>query len=86
MGELSDVLRGLKEGKTKLNLENLKLAEDMFRKLGIPYMKHTPYHFSVIGVIDYWPTRGRWMVRNGGTKGRGLESLLEYLDKEARNG
>ena len=29
--------------------------------------------------VDYWPSRGKWMIRHSGRRGRGLAKLEAYL-------
>ena len=32
-----------------------------------------------VPIIDFWPTTGKWIVRNNKRKGRGIFPLLKYL-------
>ncbi len=42
------------------------------------------YHFKV-GIIDFWPTTERWIEKteNGDVKGKGIESLIKHIVKDA---
>lgn len=45
-------------------------------------------HFIVAytkGLIDFWPTTGKWKSRNSGEKGNTLHSLLTYILKTEHN-
>lgn len=36
-------------------------------------------HLFVRGHVDFYPGTGRWRDRDGGTRGRGIFSLLRYF-------
>lgn len=62
-----------------MNQEALNEAIRVLNERQIPFVRLSPYHFRM-GVIDFWPTSGKFYNRKTGLKGNGLKDLLLHLD------
>ncbi len=65
----------------KCNSYNVSNAIKRFKKHHIPFkMVECGRRFTVVDpLVDYWPYTGKWIVIGDGHKGRGLNTLMQYL-------
>ncbi|MGM0166959.1 hypothetical protein IGI39_004018 [Enterococcus sp. AZ135] len=89
MGDMGDYWRDvkpyLKERRQKHVQHMGNSASRNIEKLGYDY-KHYPnnHQFAIEtkkGIIDYWGTTGTWIDRRTKKRGKGLESLRNYLSQ-----
>lgn len=70
------------KNKVKVNHPDYKEALAKFREDGINFeIMPSPYHIVVEGKIDFWPTTGKFKVRENGESGNGLNQVLQWLSK-----
>ena len=51
-------------------------------ELEIPFTSHNEgVHLVVAEMVDFWPSTGKWMFRNGKSVGRGIKPLIKELRK-----
>lgn len=50
----------------------------------IEYIRHTRYHYSIqgkLGIINYWPSTGKYLTTYDTTTGRGVFNLIKEVNK-----
>ena len=66
--------------KAKLHKDNTKILND----LNIPYVsKNMSLHYMIPfknTIIDFYPTTGKIYDKSTGFKGKGIKTLLEYME------
>lgn len=88
MGDMGDMWRAVKpqmkeQSKKKKDL-NLEYAHKKLQELGIDYLDYG-YHFAVISgdkTYDFWPTTGKWCLRNSGNYKRGINGLIKAIQND----
>ena len=51
--------------------------------LSIPFeSKNFGYHLIIDGKVDYWPSTGKWFVRDSKKKGSGFNKMIKELGNE----
>ena len=84
MSDIGDTFKAYREIQKKERQDRAEHAMKTLSEEGVPYeiFSRTNYHMRVGGLIDYWPTTGRWKVNNSRVKGFGLRNMLKlYYDK-----
>lgn len=86
MGDMSDTFTAMrKEGQAK-RASNRESSAKLLQDAGIPFeRKNGGAHLIVAGRYDFWPGTGVWIVREDGTKSRGVRKLIARV-KGARHG
>ena len=66
------------------DVSKIETATSFLKENFIPFsVKNEGVHLIVEGAtcfIDYWPTTGKWISRNG-TKGFGVAALVKYVQQ-----
>ena len=84
MSEIGDVFSALRESKKEKKLDNKVYSTKSLRKAGIEFAsKNEGLHLIVtgkVGLIDFWPSTGKWKCRASGKYLRGIKSLIKYIE------
>jgi hypothetical protein len=86
VSELGDDFRTFREYQKKRKRQDYLKAkpEQCLAEAGIGFTTHNEgLHLIVENnekPIDFWPTTGRWISRNG-KEGFGVKSLIEYIER-----
>lgn len=86
MGEMGELYRAMKEDSRERKERNRVNALKVLGEENIKYeSKNDGVHFVVDGphgLIDYWPTTGKWVERAvAGLAGRGVSSLVNHVKR-----
>ncbi len=88
MGDVGDDFRAMRAYKKQKKENNQSFSTDILEIEGVNFTSKNYGNHLIIdsakGVIDFWPSTGKWIVRRGKT-GRGIKSLLSYINKKAPN-
>lgn len=86
--ELSETFKAMREHSKQKRTRNGEYSLALLRKENIPFeiCNHENLHTLVCGKIDFWPTTGRWVVREKrGWLKRGVMSLIKYVKSMGTN-
>lgn len=80
MGDMAEIFNAYKEGRKVKKRNNKKESTELLIKHDIKFTsKNNGSHLIVEGLfgpIDFWPSTGRFITRNG-RKGRGVRKLIK---------
>ena len=81
--ELADEYRSMDAIKKAKKASNLEQSTNLLKLEGIDFeSKNNGVHLIVTdfngNLIDFWPSTGKWIVRNGKTS-RGIQNLIRYI-------
>lgn len=85
LDDLGDFYRAWNRCKQAKKELNRKFSTELLTKLNIDFDQHNyGIHLVVYSptsseIIDFWPSTGKWIVRNGKT-GRGIKNLLRHMN------
>jgi len=86
MGDVGDVFREMTKYKKAKRADNTTKSTQLLEDRGILFeSKNDGAHLIVASrgypslVADFWPSTGKWIVRENGGKGRGVFPLLKKL-------
>lgn len=65
---------------------NLAESTELLKQSGVSFSPHNNGVHLVIdgswrGMVDFWPSTGKWTIRETGRTDRGVHKLLEYLGR-----
>lgn len=84
MGDMKEVFNAMTERSKKKKASNLEFSTNELIKRGVQFeSKNCGVHLvieSLDGLIDYWPSTGKFRLRSTGEYKRGLRRLLKHLD------
>lgn len=84
MSEIGDCFKALKERNKAKKLSNIESSTLMIMDKGYDVdIKNNGVHLIVSHnnkVVDFWPSTGKFIVRNGKT-GRGVKRLIKELEQ-----
>ena len=88
--EVNEMWREIRKERREKKRNNRKSSTDILLENGIKFeSKNNGVHLVIDTsnrrtrgkIIDFWPSTGKWIVRNG-KKGRGIRRLLELMENE----
>ena len=88
--EVTEMWREIRKERREKKRNNRKSSTDILLENGIKFeSKNNGVHLVIDTsnrrtrgkIIDFWPSTGKWIVRNG-KKGRGIRRLLELMENE----
>ena len=84
MGDVGDDFRAMREHGKKKKQRNMDYSTNLLSENKIEFeSKNHGTHLIVsapFGKIDFWPSTGKWITRNGRMKiDRGVKNLLKYI-------
>lgn len=81
MGESIDYA-GIKKDSQIKRIGNLNFSTNYLTEIGVTFeSKNNGIHLIVNsknGIIDFYPTTGLWIVRNG-KRGRGVKNMVNFM-------
>jgi len=84
MSEITEAFAAMKEAGKAKKLANRTASTKILEELNIPFeSKNNGIHLVVQGkhhIIDFWPSTGKFTVRNTSAKGRGIKGVLELCN------
>jgi hypothetical protein len=84
MGDMGEMFNEWREDKKKKKASNLEFSTNELIKRGVSFeSKNGGVHLvieSLDGLIDFWPSTGKFKVRASNEYKRGLRNLLKHLD------
>lgn len=85
MGEMGDLWRQHNKERKEKRWDNLDRSLSLLRKVNVKFKSFDTQglHLLIDERIDFWPTTGRWVVRNSKDKGRGVQQLIKYVVEKA---
>lgn len=86
MGDMREVYDAMKKHSKQKKSSNLATSTAMLDREQIDYIsKNNGVHLIVTdfngNLIDFWPSTGKWIVRNGITS-RGVQNLIRYIKEK----
>ena len=89
MGQMSALLNAEKQRFREERDRRVAVAPSLLSTAGLSFREcDSGFHLIIYHgnkVTDFWPSRGKWMIRNG-RRGRGLDKLLAALTSESTSG
>lgn len=92
MSELGDIYREMRKRSQRKRQQNLiysatQIHDFCYKNKITVEVKNNGVHFIIKTdpVIDFWPSTGLWIVRDGQKK-RGIKKLLKHLERNLKNG
>lgn len=83
MGDMGEMFNGWREAKKEKRAQNTQSSTELLTEKGVQFVsKNGGAHLVVTGkdcVIDFWPSTGRFIARNG-KHGRGVFNLLKLCE------
>lgn len=83
MGDTGDDFREWRDQKKERKRNNLEYSTNLLKEKGVVFeSKNGGIHLIVVGkdgMIDFWPSTGKFIIRDGRT-GRGVRQLLKLYD------
>ena len=86
--EYSEHYACIKQQGVEKRLSNREHAASRLTELGISYQsKNFGIHLIVSGkdgLIDFWPSTGKWVCRDTQQKGRGIRGVINKLKEQGQ--
>lgn len=83
MGDMGDVFRAMRDSRKEINRARFENIHANLSSIGFDYeIKNEGHHviFTVGKVkFDFWPSTGKFMSRNNGKRGVGLNRLINIM-------
>lgn len=83
MSDAIEAFQFMKQRRKEQHSDRRDFAPEFLTENGIPFTtKNGGAHLIVEGktcYIDFWPGTGRWIVRDGKTKGFGIRNLVDWI-------
>jgi hypothetical protein len=78
---IGDTFAGQRIDKARLSAKRRAIAVAILEREKICFESYANgKRLFVLYAIDFWPGSELWVDRNGGNRGRGIDSLLRYID------
>ena len=82
--EIGQAFRAMKEASQEKKRSNLEWSTQKLQELGVPFeSKNYGVHLIVSGksgLIDFWPSTGKYIQRKPKKQGRGIKNLLKLCE------
>ncbi len=82
MGDMGDDFRAWTEYKKAKRRSNTEYSTKLLQGIGVKFeSKNLGSHLIIEGkecLIDFWPSTGKFIPRDGTKKGRGVNNLLKH--------
>lgn len=84
MSDLADIFGAYRQERIEKKRRNLEQSTQILRDRGVSFTaKNNGVHLIIrrgtVPLADFWPSTGKWIMRTGGKKGRGVFNLLNEL-------
>jgi hypothetical protein len=88
--ELREAFREAREARKESRESSREEALAKLMASRFDYVRLSEYHYRIEGIVDWWPSTGRWMVQGRAAgisriKGHGIKRLLVYLEQVVPN-
>ena len=84
--ELGELFSAWKAHKREVKQHNKENSTKLLQQRGIPFkICNDGLHLIIEtknSITDFWPSTGKWCIKNKKRVGRGIFNLLRELDKE----
>ena len=87
MGDMAEVFNDLRKYKQEKRASNTVASTQMLVKAGIKFKSFNGgVHLVLdhaVGMVDFWPSTGLWMLRGTTKRQRGVKNLLKFYGHES---
>lgn len=84
MSDIGDTFKALKEVNREKKQDNLAKSTSLLVERGVAFESHNGGVHLVVsgskGLIDFWPSTGKYITRYSRKDGRGVHNLIKELE------
>lgn len=83
--EIAETFKEIRKNKQQKRIKNKEHSTKTIQRLNVPYeLKNDGLHIIITLpklTIDFWPSTGKWIVRNKPIQSRGIRKLMQFINR-----
>ena len=83
MSDIAEIYKALKEHNKEKKQQNKKSSIALLDKIKVQYTTNNDGIHLIVqsgrGIIDFWPTTGKFIARRTKYTGRGVNNMIKYM-------